>query len=327
MGPSMSILVVAEHRGGQLEETTLEAISKGRKVSEAAKTQLKTVLLGRDLSTTATELASYPLDEVLVIEDDRLEHYTPEGYSGALSLLLGEEDFSIVIAGHTATGYEFLPRVAADLKKPIVTDAVNIEVTGSTVLATRMGYNGKVAVELAVERPDPCFLTLRPGGSKAAKRSGESAPVRAVGLDLSSVEIQREILGYETPEVEDVDISEADIVVAAGRGIREEENLKLIEKLAGALGGVVAGSRPIIDKGWLPWSRQVGSSGKTVRPKLYIACGISGAMQHVTGMKGSQTIVAINVDPTAPIFAVAHYGIVGDLSKVIPQLIKALGRG
>ncbi len=134
-------------------------------------------------------------------------------------------------------------------------------------------------------------------------------------------------MGYEKPETEDIDISEADIIVAAGRGIKEKENLTLVEGLAKALGGVIAGSRPLIDKDWLPWSRQVGSSGKTVRPKLYLACGISGAMQHVTGMKGSQTIVAINVDPTAPIFAVAHYGIVGDLFKVIPELMKEIGHG
>ncbi len=323
----MSVLVVAEHRSGHVEETTLEAIAKGREVAEAAGVQLKVALLGKGVSSIASELAAYPVDEVLVVQDERLEDYTPEGYSGALSLLLQQEDYLLVVAGHTATGYEFLPRVAADLGKPAVTDAVNIQAEDSTVLVTRMGYNGKVAVELAVANANPCFVTLRPGVSKASEKVAQEASLREIDLDLSSVKIHRSVLGYEKPETEDIDISEADIIVAAGRGIKEKENLTLVEGLAKALGGVIAGSRPLIDKDWLPWSRQVGSSGKTVRPKLYLACGISGAMQHVTGMKGSQTIVAINVDPTAPIFAVAHYGIVGDLFKVIPELMKEIGHG
>ncbi len=323
----MSFLVVAEHRNGRVEDTTLEAFARGRALSDASGAQLKAALLGADLSSLASELATYPVDEVLVVQDKRLQQYSPEGYSAALRLLLEGEKCSVVLAGHTATGYEYLPRVAGDLRKPLVTDAVELQVEDSTLLVTRMGYNGKVAVELAVENPDPCFVTLRPGVSKAPPRAERSATVREVDLDLSSLETHRSVLGYEKPVSEDIDISEADVIVAAGRGIKEKENLTIIEDLAEVLGGVVAGSRPLIDKDWLPWSRQVGSSGKTVRPRLYIACGISGAMQHVTGMKSSKTIVAVNVDPTAPIFGVAHYGVVGDLFKVIPELIKELGRG
>ncbi len=309
-----------------MDETTGEAIGKGIEVSEGAGLPLKAALFGKGLDSLASELASYPLDEVLVVEDDRLESYAPEVYSAALRQLLQAEEYTLVMAGHTATGYEFLPRVAGDLEKPCVTDAVNVTLEAQGAVVTRMGYNGKVAVELRVDRADPCFVTLRPGVAKAPGKSGGGVSVTKASLKSDGLEAYREILGYEKPETEDIDISEADVVVAVGRGIKEKENLKLIEDLAEALGGVVAGSRPIIDKDWLPWSRQVGSSGKTVRPKLYVACGISGAMQHITGMKNSKTIVAINVDPTAPIFGVAHIGVVGDMFKVIPALLKGLGR-
>lgn len=322
----MAILIVAEHRSGQIDETTLEAIGKGREVSSKAGVPLKAVLFGKDVGSLASELASYPLDEVVALEDDRLEGYSPEVYGAALGQLLDADEYAIVMAGHTATGYEFLPRAAGDLGKPCVTDAVNITLEGQGAVVTRMGYNGKIAVELEVGQASPCFITLRPGVAKAPEKGPDGASVRKVSLETADLETYREILGYEKPETEDIDISEADVVVAVGRGIKEKENMKLVEDLANALGGVVAGSRPIIDKDWLPWSRQVGSSGKTVRPKLYVACGISGAMQHITGMKSSKTIVAINVDPTAPIFGVAHYGVVGDLFKVIPALLKGLGR-
>jgi electron transfer flavoprotein alpha subunit len=320
------VLVVAEHRDGKLEEGALEAISKGKEVADEAGTTLKAAIFGKGISSLAEELATYAVEEVLTVEDDKLEEYTPEGYGAALAALLQQHEFRLVMGPHSATGMEFFPRVAADLGCPVVTDAVDVKLESNALSVTRMGYNGKVAVELAVEHDGPCFVTLRPAAFQAAEPSGQ-APVRYVEVDLSSLEIPREVLGYEKPETEDIDISEADVIVAAGRGIKEKENLKLVEDLARALGGVVAGSRPIVDKGWLPWSRQVGSSGKTVRPKLYIACGISGAMQHITGMKGSKTIIAINVDPTAPIFSVAHYGIVGDLFQVIPQVLKELGQG
>ncbi len=319
----MPVLVVVEHRRGGLEETSLEPLAKGREVARAANGALKAVVMGDDAGVVKT-VAALPVDEVLTVAHEALHAYTPEGYGAALRALIQEEEPILVMASHTATGYEYLPRTAADLGKPVVTDAVDVTMEDGALRVTRMGYNGKVAVEMAVEAPDPCFVTLRPGAAKAPAPGADEASVREVGVDLSDVAIQREVLGYEKPATEDIDIAEADVIVAAGRGIKEQENLRLVEELAQALGGVVAGSRPLIDKEWLPWSRQVGSSGKTVRPKLYIACGISGAMQHVTGMKGAQTIVAINVDPTAPIFGVAHYGVVGDLFKVIPVLVKEL---
>ncbi|MDX1534358.1 MAG: electron transfer flavoprotein subunit alpha/FixB family protein, partial [Thermoplasmata archaeon] len=266
------------------------------------------------------------VQEVLVVENQVFREYTPEGYGAALAALLADRPADVVLAPHTATGYEFLPRVAATLGRPVVTAAIDVLLEDGQVIATRTGYNGKVAVELVMEGSGPAFVTLRPATFPAAEPQPSAAPVTPVQLEIDPAEIQRKVLGYEKPESGDVDIAEADVVVAVGRGIKEQANIALAEKLATALGGVVGASRPIVDSGWLPWSRQVGSSGKTVAPKLYVALGVSGAMQHLTGMKGAKTIVAINIDPTAPIFSVAHYGAVGDLFEIVPSLLKALGK-
>ncbi|MFQ5553429.1 MAG: electron transfer flavoprotein subunit alpha/FixB family protein [Thermoplasmata archaeon] len=323
----MGILVVAEHRQGKLQDPTWEVLGKAAEVAAAVQTEASVVLLGNEVADLAAELARFPVKEVLVIDDPKLKDYTPEGYAAGLASLLVHEQVELVLAAHTATGYEFLPRVAADMGRPLVTAAVDVSLAEGGVVATRTGYNGKVAVEMAMEGNGPAFVTLRPATFPAAEPGQREAPVTPVDLDLSALQIQREVQGYARPETEDVDIAEADVVVTVGRGIKEKENIKLAEDLAAALGGVVGASRPIVDNGWLPWSRQVGSSGKTVAPKLYIALGVSGAMQHLTGMKGSQTIVAINIDPTAPIFSVAHYGAVGDLFEVVPSLLKELQKG
>ncbi|MEE9593027.1 MAG: electron transfer flavoprotein subunit alpha/FixB family protein [Thermoplasmata archaeon] len=320
----MSVLVVAEHRQGKLQDPTWEVLGKAVEVAASAETEVKAVLLGDGVSDLASELAGYPVKEVLVVEDPRLKDYTPEGYGAALTAVLEHEEAEVVLTPHTATGYEFLPRVAADMVRPLVTAAVDVNLVDGLAVATRTGYNGKVAVEIAMEGDAPAFVTLRPATFTPAEPSGETSPITPVDVDFSALQVHREVLGYEKPESEDVDIAEADVVVTVGRGIKEKKNIRLAEDLAAALGGVVGASRPIVDNGWLPRSRQVGSSGKTVAPKLYVACGVSGAMQHLTGMKGSQTIVAINIDPTAPIFSVAHYGAIGDLFEIVPRLLKEL---
>ena len=320
----MGILVVTEHRQGKLQDPTLEVLGKAADLASSAKTEAKVVLLGHEVGDLAAELARYPVKEVLVVENPALRDYTPEGYAAALAALLAEEEADLVLAAHTATGYEFLPRVAADMGRPLVTAAFDVGYEDGLVVAVRTGYNGKVAVEVAMEGGGPAFVTWRPATFPAADPGSEAAPITAVDVDLSGLQIQREVLGYEKPDSGDVDIAEADVVVAVGRGIKEKENIALAEDLAALLGGVVGASRPIVDNGWLPWSRQVGSSGRTVAPKLYVALGVSGAMQHLTGMKGAKTIVAINIDPTAPIFSVAHYGAVGDLFEIVPSLLKEL---
>ncbi|MFQ5919286.1 MAG: electron transfer flavoprotein subunit alpha/FixB family protein [Thermoplasmata archaeon] len=318
------MLVVAEHRQGKLQDPTLEVLGKAAEVAAAAETEAKAVLLGHEVGDLAAELARYPLEEILVVENPALKDYTPEGYGAAVAALLGDRETELVLAAHTATGYEFLPRLAADMGRPLVTAAFDVGVTDGRAVASRTGYNGKVAVEVEMEGGGPAFVTLRPATFPAAEPRAEAVPITPVDVDLSGLQIQREVLGYEKPESGDVDIAEADVVVTVGRGIKEKENISLAEDLAAALGGVVGASRPIVDNGWLPWSRQVGSSGRTVAPKLYIALGVSGAMQHLTGMKGAQTIIAVNIDPTAPIFSVAHYGAVGDLFEIIPSLLQEL---
>lgn len=302
----------------------MEVLGKAAEVAAAAETEAKAVLLGHEVGDLAAELARYPLEEILVVENPALKDYTPEGYGAAVAALLGDRETELVLAAHTATGYEFLPRLAADMGRPLVTAAFDVGVTDGRAVASRTGYNGKVAVEVEMEGGGPAFVTLRPATFPAAEPRAEAVPITPVDVDLSGLQIQREVLGYEKPESGDVDIAEADVVVTVGRGIKEKENISLAEDLAAALGGVVGASRPIVDNGWLPWSRQVGSSGRTVAPKLYIALGVSGAMQHLTGMKGAQTIIAVNIDPTAPIFSVAHYGAVGDLFEIIPSLLQEL---
>ncbi|MFQ5908432.1 MAG: electron transfer flavoprotein subunit alpha/FixB family protein [Thermoplasmata archaeon] len=323
----MGVLVVAEHRQGKLQDPTWEVLGKAAEVAASATTEVKAVLLGDGVSDLAAELSGYPVKEVLVVEDPRLKDYTPEGYGTALATLLKHEEADLVLAAHTATGYEFLPRVAADMARPLVTAAMDVSLVDGSAIATRTGYNGKVAVEIAMEGGGPAFVTLRPATFTPAEPGGTKAPITPVDVDLSTLQVQREVQGYARPESEDVDIAEADVVVTVGRGIKEKENIRLVEDLAAALGGVVGASRPVVDNGWLPRGRQVGSSGKTVNPKLYVAAGVSGAMQHLAGMKGSQTIVAINIDPTAPIFSVADYGAVGDLFEIIPRLLKELQKG
>ncbi|MFQ5986680.1 MAG: electron transfer flavoprotein subunit alpha/FixB family protein, partial [Thermoplasmata archaeon] len=267
----MTVLVVVEHRQGKIQDPTWEVLGQAGKVAASAGVDAKALLMGEGVGDLASELARYPMKEILIVEDPKLKDYTPEGYGAGLAGVLEQEEAELVLAPHTATGYEFLPRVAADLGAPLVTAAVDVNLVDGATVATRTGYNGKVAVEIAMEGEGPAFVTLRPATFKAAEPRPQEGPVTAVAVDLGSLQLQREVLGYEKPASEDVDIGEADVVVTVGRGIKEKENIKLAEELAAALGGVVGASRPIVDKGWLPWSRQVGSSGKTVAPKLYVA--------------------------------------------------------
>lgn len=320
------VLVVAEHREGKLHDAALEAMALGQQVAEATGGHATVALLGHRLGELAKDIASHGL-AVLQVEGEALAPYTPEGYAEALRGLLGEENPALVLAAHTATGYEFLPRFAGEANLPIVTDCVDLRLQDGTLVAHRSIFNGKVVAEVEVAGPGPFVATLRPATVKPLARAAHPGAIRTVQAKVDPSCIRRKVLGVERPETGDVDLSQAEVIVAVGRGIKEKQNLKLIEDFAKVVGGVVAGSRPLIDKEWLPWSRQVGSSGRTVKPKLYIACGISGATQHISGIKGSEIIIAINTDPTAPIFDVATFGVVGDLFKVIPLTIKELKGG
>ncbi len=320
------VLVVVEHRDGRVHDTTLEALAKGLEVAKASSGRARAIVLGHGVEAVARAVATHGVD-VLVGDHQALADYTAEAYSQALRSLAEAGGPALLLAAHTATGYDFMPRLAGEAGLPLVTDCLDLALEDGRLKARKGAFNGKVLVELELSGKAPFVATLRPGVAKAAEASANPGQISTVGVQVDPSRIHRRVVGYERPETGDVDITQAEVIVAAGRGIKDKANLKLIEEFAQAVGGVVAGSRPIVDKEWLPWSRQVGSSGKTVKPKVYIACGISGATQHITGMKGAETIIAINTDPSAPIFEVATYGVVGDLFKIIPATLKELRGG
>ncbi len=320
MGPD--ILLIAEHLEGKLAPSTLELVAKGRELASQSGGAVKAALLGHGAGPLAESLAGYGL-EVLYADDAALAEYSEGAYGQAVGSLMNAVAPRVLLIAHTAQGYDLAPGIAGSLDLPLISNCVGVSLEGDKLVATRRLLNEKVQGEFEVASDRPCVVTLRPGSAKPA----EPAPggkVTPFPVTLDPAKLGPKFLGLERPQVSDIDISGAEIIVSAGRGIQKKENLALIEEFAKALGGVVGASRPLTDLEWLPKTRQVGQSGKTVRPKLYVACGISGAMQHVAGMKDSGFIVAINTDPSAPIFEIAHVGIVGNVLQILPLVLKDL---
>jgi electron transfer flavoprotein alpha subunit len=320
------VLAVAEHREGKVLGATYELISKGREIAAKSGGSLQVAVLGHDVGGLAAEIASRGV-EVLHVEHEGLAAYTAGGYAQGLATVLEKAAPRVVLFAHTTQGYDLAPRLAAEWDAPIIANCVDVTLDGEALVASRKMLNDKMDVELEVRSERPYVVTLRPGSAKPAGAAAAPGRVTPVPAAIDAAKNGRTFLGYEKPQVQDIDISGADVVVSAGRGLGKKENLPLVEELAKALGGVVGASRPLTDLEWLPKTRQVGQSGKTVRPKLYIACGVSGAMQHVAGMKDSGLIVAINTDPSAPIFEVAHYGVVANVLEFLPALLKELKGG
>lgn len=313
------IVVVAEHRRGELRDITWEMVSKGRSLAEALGGTLSVVLLGKEIKSFAEALRS-KVHRVYLIEDDRLEFYNSETYERVLLQFLMEKKPHLTLIGHTAQGMDFAPALAIRLGWPLATDCIGIEPKDESFSLIRQVYGGKLNAEVSFVRNGPYLVTLRSGAFAVEEREPLSGEIISIPSFLSDEALARRFIEYVEAAAGEIDITQADILVAVGRGIKEGENIPLVKELADSIGGALACSRPVVDKKWLPKSCQVGTSGKTVKPKVYIAIGISGAFQHVAGMKGSGTIIAINKDPKAPIFSVAHYGIVGDLFKILPVL-------
>jgi electron transfer flavoprotein alpha subunit len=316
------ILIVAEHLEGTIAPSTFELVAKGKELAGQSGGSAKVAFLGHGVGALAQTLAGYGL-EVLQIDDASLTEYSEGGYGQVVKALLESVAPRVVLVAHTAQGYDLAPGLAGALDLPMAANCVDVRLDGGKLVATRRVLNEKIQGEFEIASERPFVVTLRPGSVKPAEPAagGKVTPV-AASVDASR--IRTKFLGLERPQVSDIDIAGADVIVSAGRGIQKKENLALIEEFAKALGGVVGASRPLTDLEWLPKTRQVGQSGKTVRPKLYVACGISGAMQHVAGMKDSSMIVAINTDPSAPIFEVAHVGVVGNVLQLIPLVLKDL---
>jgi electron transfer flavoprotein alpha subunit len=313
------ILVVAEHRKGELRDVTWEMLSKGGQLAESMGADIEVALLGKDVTAFAEALKP-KVKRVLLIEDSRLEAFNAETYKKTLAQLITERKPLLTLIGHTAMGMDFAPCLAAHLKMPLVSDCIEIEVKDETFSLTRQVYGGKVNAKVSFLKKGPYMITVRPGAFPVAEKGPLGGKIVSIPSPLTDEGLARRFLGYVEAAAGEVDITQADILVSIGRGIKEAENIPLIKELANALGGTLSCSRPVVDKKWLPKSCQVGTSGKTVKPKVYVAIGISGAFQHIAGMKGAGTIIAINKDPKAPIFSVAQYGIVADLFKIVPVL-------
>jgi electron transfer flavoprotein alpha subunit len=318
------ILVIAEQRDGTLNRATWEAIAAAQQL--AAGDALRIVVLGASAGGAAQELASAGAGEVLSVTDAALEPYTPDGYVLALAQIIGSLKPDVVALAHTYQARDFAPTLAARLNLPLVTDVTAIKGSGRQATFSRPMFQGKLAAEVKPAGSGACLVTFQIGAFRAdaLKKGASPSPVSstAVTIDRAAIRQKPEAPFQEARQA--VDLGQAARIVAVGRGIKSQEHLPIAEKLARAMDAELAASRPICDSGWLPMERQIGSSGQTVAPKLYVALGISGAIQHLVGMKGSRTIVAINKDADAPIFEVADYGIVGDLFEIVPALVAEL---
>lgn len=312
------VIVLAEHRRNEIRDITFEMLTKGRQLTEKIRSELVAVIFGKNIRDKAEILAKYA-DKVLLVDDDRFEFFNSDVYQQALSMIIRERKPLLTMIGHTSYGLDLAPSLAVSLNIPLVTDCLELEFSNGSLIATRQMYGGKIYCKILVKKSESYIATIRQGiiTPIEGKTRGEIIELPPPVIDP----VKKKFIEYVLPTVGEVDISSADILVAIGRGIKDQANIPLAEELAKTLGGVLACSRPIVDKGWLPSDRQVGSSGKTVKPKLYLALGISGAFQHIIGMKNSQLIIAINKDPNAPIFNVAHYGVVEDLFKIVPILV------
>ncbi len=318
------ILVIAEQRAGKLNRASWEAIAAAQQF--AGERPVSVAAIGSGVEDIAAELAVAAVQEVVTIDAAVLEPYTPDGYTAALQQAIEALSPATVFLPHTYQTRDFAPKLAARLGRALVTDVTALKVVDGQPLCVRPMFQGKLTADVAPQGPTPHFITCQIGAFRAdrAARRASPAPIRPleVTVDAAAIRERPEPPFQEARQA--VDLAQAERIVAVGRGIKGQEHLPVAQKLAEALRAELAASRPICDAGWLPMERQVGSSGQTVAPKLYVALGISGAIQHLVGMKGSHTIAAINKDADAPIFEVADYGIVGDLFEVVPALVEAL---
>jgi electron transfer flavoprotein alpha subunit len=316
------ILVVAEQRQGKVNRASWETIAAAQQAGGPA----AVAVLGSNASTAAQELAAAEVSEVITVDAPALAEYTADGYVTALTSVIEQLQPTLVFFAHTYQTRDFAPALAARISRSLVTDVVANRSQDGGFIYTRPVFQGKLSADVQATGPAPHLVTFQIGAFRAdaAKKGAAAATVRAldVAVDLAAIRQKPEAPFKEAKQA--VDLSQADRIVAVGRGIKGQEHLKIAEQLAQALGAELAASRPICDAGWLPMDRQVGSSGQTVAPRLYVALGISGAIQHLVGMKGARTIVAINKDPDAPIFEVADYGIVGDLFEIVPAMVAEL---
>lgn len=322
------IWIFAEQRNGKVSSVAMELLGSGRKLAEKTGEKLTAVLLGHDMEDAARELVHYGADEVLYVDDPSLAQFNDGPYASVLSDLIEERRPSIVLAGATFMGRSFIPMVASRVNTGLTADCTALDIDPETgdLMQTRPAFGGNIMATIVCPRHRPQMATVRHKVMAAAPKDphhkGEVHLIR--GVDEDRIDSRTKVLEVVEEIIDTVNLAEADIIVSGGRGLAGPEGFKVIEELALALDGAVGASRSAVDSGWIPYSHQVGQTGKTVQPKLYIACGISGAVQHLAGMQASDVIVAINKDADAPIFDVATYGLVGDVFQIIPEIIRAV---
>ncbi len=320
---SQGILVFVEHRDQSFSKQSLEAVAAAQELGSHLNQPVTAVVLGSEVTALADQIAAYDLAKVIYANNSKLKEYTPDGYTDAMERVLRDEDPNIVVMSHTYLVRDYAPKLAARFGKSLISDCVRAKAANGKMTFTRRIFLGKIDADVVSDGESPVFVTFQSGAYRADQaRKGSAAPVETKEVEVGEIRMAPEAPFQEVKQA--VDLSKADIIVAIGRGIKSKENIALAEKLAEVLGGDIAASRPICDAEWLPIDRQIGSSGQTVAPKLYVALGISGAIQHLVGMKNSGTIVAINKDPEAPIFDIADYGIVGDLFEAVPVLTEEI---
>jgi electron transfer flavoprotein alpha subunit len=323
----MKILVVTEQRQGKWNNASFETLVAAQQIASATSETVSAVVIGKGVAELAEEIAGKNVAEVLLVEHELLENYTPDGYCVALKQVIEAAKPDLVLFPHTYQVRDFAPKLAAFLGKGMVGDCVGFRNDSGKLVFVRQMFQGKTVADVTFTGVAPWFASFQSGAFRAdllAAHAIGKAPVNAMSVELKPEQIRTKPLELFKEAKSSVDLTQAPLIVAIGRGIKAPENIAQAEALAKAMGAEIAASRPICDEGWLPMERQIGSSGQTVAPKLYMALGISGAIQHVVGMKGARTIVAVNKDQNAPIFEIADYGVVGDIFEVMPALTEEL---
>jgi len=321
------ICVLVEHREGQIRDISYEMLTLAHKIASSQNYPITGIVLSDNCSSITDTIMNF-CHNIICVEDKLLNNFNTQIYQPVLKDIIQETKPTLTMIGHTGFGTDLAPYLAASLSLPLITDVFDVEVN-SKLLARRQMYGGKITAEI-ISKTLPAMITIRAGSFEKVIDSklvvnNLTAKITSRPFSIDSAILDKsKFIEYGEVPATGIDITKSDVIIAVGRGIKEQKNLLAIEKFADDINGTLACTRPIIDAGWLPKDRQVGSSGKTVKPKLYIALGISGAFQHISGMKGAETIIAVNKDPDAPIFSVAHYGIVGDLLKILPILAKRI---